>query len=187
MDESLSEFSCELDGAVSEIEDSLENRSTPLSNSSPEVDKDIEDIPILKEECSEELPKVGNLDDDKVCVCEDVVNKVSQVQKELKQFNDTEASGLEIAYRCPKCRGCIECKKGDIFEDISLKEEQKQHEIFTLDKENKTIWAALPLRIDPDEVLKENKNLAVVFLNKLCTKYSGEIKQSIVAALMKLN
>ena len=99
-------------------------------------------------------------------------------------------NGLEIAYRCPKCRGCIECKKGDIFEDISLKEEQEQHEIFksiTLDKENKTIWAALPLRIDPDEVLKENKNLAVAFLNRLCTKYSGVVKQSIVAALTKLN
>ena len=49
---------------LKEIEDSLENRSTPLSNSSPEVDKDIEDIPILKKECSEELPEVGNLEDD---------------------------------------------------------------------------------------------------------------------------
>ena len=32
-------------------------------------------------------------------------------------------------YKCPKCRNCKDCRKGDVFEQISIKEEAEQLEI----------------------------------------------------------
>jgi hypothetical protein len=119
-----------------------------------------------------------------------VVNKVTQEEKELKKFYEIETSGLEVAYRCPNCRGCVNCKKGDIFENISLKDEQEQHEIrnsVTLDQENETIWAALPFRTDPDEVLNNNRGIASGYLNKLCHKYDDQVKETITKAIDKLH
>ena len=116
--------------------------------------------------------------------------KLSKAEKDIKQFYETEASGLEISYRCPKCRGCIECKKGDVFENISLKEEQEQHEIrksITLDKDKKIIHAAHPFRTDQEKNLTDNRHIALGFLNRLCSKYTGDVKQSIVAAIEKLH
>ena len=47
-------------------------------------------------------------------------------EKDLRTFYEHEALGLNVMYRCPKCRNC---NPGDIFEQISIKEEAEQLEI----------------------------------------------------------
>ena len=49
--------------------------------------------------------------------------RVSVEENPLKNFYETESLGLEVSYRCPKFHSCGECKRGDIFEEISVKEE----------------------------------------------------------------
>ena len=46
--------------------------------------------------------------------------------KRLKMFENIEAAGTNISYRCVDCRNCLECKKGNKIEEISIQEEVEQ-------------------------------------------------------------
>ena len=50
----------------------------------------------------------------------DTGDKIKNIKKKLKLME----SGLDVDYRCIKCRECIQCKKSDNSEKISLREEQ---------------------------------------------------------------
>ena len=71
----------------------------------------------------------------------------------LKRFEDIEATGTNISYRCGKCRNCLDCKSASRVEEISLKEEAEQDLInrsVQVDVEEKhEAVAELPFTADP--------------------------------------
>ena len=77
-------------------------------------------------------------------------------------------------FRCPKCRDCDPCKKGDQFEKISIKQEQEQHlikESIWIDEVKKRAVAMLPFRVDPTKYLTNNRGVAAKMLEKVCERY----------------
>ena len=111
--------------------------------------------------------------------------------KEFKKFQKIQESGLEVDYRCPKCRDCIDCKAADKTEKISIREECEMHEIrksVTLDFENKRIQCSLPLRGKERDFLSNNRDKAMKILNQQCKKYhkDTETKVIILKAFAKL-
>ena len=44
----------------------------------------------------------------------------------LKVFEEIEAPGTEVSYRCVRCRGCQDCKNSGNIECISIQEEVEQ-------------------------------------------------------------
>ena len=43
-----------------------------------------------------------------------------------KTFEEVESAGIEVSYRCIRCRGCPECKRSKNIECISIQEEIEQ-------------------------------------------------------------
>ena len=69
---------------------------------------------------------------------EDTDEKIKKIRKKMQLME----SGLDVDYRCVKCRECIQCKKSDHAEKISLREKQEMQlvrESIFLDWENKKI------------------------------------------------
>lgn len=111
--------------------------------------------------------------------------------REFKKHQDIHESGLEVLYRCPKCRNCADCKAADKTEKISLREESEMHEISKsvhLDFENKRILCSLPTRGSERDFLSSNRDRAEKVLRQQIKKYSGdsETKQTILEAFQKL-
>ena len=91
-------------------------------------------------------------------------------EKDLRTFYEHEALGLNVMYRCPKCRNCKDCRKGDIFEQISIKEKAEQLEIYEsleINENLNRIVARLPFRCDPEAVLTDNQKMAENALERL--------------------
>lgn len=77
----------------------------------------------------------------------------------MRVFEEVEASGSEIVYRCPNCRDCKMCKHPS-NEIISCKEEVKQSIInssITINFKNSTATALLPFVADPETRLANNR------------------------------
>ena len=69
--------------------------------------------------------------------------------RDFKRFQEIHESGLEVEYRCPRCRECLDCKNADRTEKISIREECEMFAIkqsVHLDYENKRIQCSLPLK-----------------------------------------
>ena len=63
-------------------------------------------------------------------------------------FEDVENTGIEITYRCSKCRSCKVCKEHSTDEIISVKEEVEQNVInksLKVDVANQRTTVSLPL------------------------------------------
>ena len=72
--------------------------------------------------------------------------------KRFKLFEEVEAAGTEISYRCVRCRGCPDCKKGERIDCISAQEEVEQALIDNsvhVDLENHCTTCRLPFICDP--------------------------------------
>ena len=72
--------------------------------------------------------------------------------KRFKLFEEVEAAGTEISYRCVRCRGCPDCKKGERIDCISAQEEVEQALIDNsvhVDLENHRTTCRLPFMCDP--------------------------------------
>lgn len=87
----------------------------------------------------------------------------THISTTMKIFEEVEATGSEISYRCPDCRNCKACKQpsNDV---ISCKEEIEQSIInssITVDLESKTATALLPFIADPEARLVNNKDKAM--------------------------
>ena len=94
--------------------------------------------------------------------------------KRLKMFEEAEAAGTEISYRCVRCRGCPDCKCGARIDCISIEEEVEQTVINNsvhVIPEEKRIVCKLPFLCDPVSKLpSSNKTEA----RKI---YDGQLKQ----------
>ena len=111
--------------------------------------------------------------------------------KEFKRAQGINESGLDVEYRCPKCRQCAECKSSDKTEKVSLREESEMYEIrksVRLDLINKKIQCSLPLRGKERDFLSDNRDRALRILQQQCKKYfhDTKTKEEILAAFAKL-
>ena len=91
----------------------------------------------------------------------------------LKVFEEIEAAGTEVSYRCVRCRGCQDCKNSGNIECISIQEEVEQKIIdnsVTVNLERGYTIAKLPFLCDPVQKLAPNKNIAQRI-------YFGQIKK----------
>ena len=82
-------------------------------------------------------------------------------------FVESEALGASAPYRCVRCRNCADCKKGEVIERISIREEAEQYLIEESVKymvSKKVLEALLPFIKSPEEHLKDNYNRAYKIL-----------------------
>ena len=87
-------------------------------------------------------------------------------------------TGLEVLYRCPKCRECLDCKSAENTEKISIKEEIEMHEIqksVHLDFENKRIQCSLPFKGKERDYLATNRDRAIKVLNQQIKEYCNGV------------
>ena len=108
-----------------------------------------------------------------------------------KQLRQAQQEGLEIQYRCPKCRDCSSCRRSHETERISLREEAEDHMIWEsvqIDWKNKKIISYLPLRGEERVFLSNNREIALRILDQQCLKYhkDDETRELIVKAFEKL-
>ena len=112
--------------------------------------------------------------------------KIQKIKKNLQLFD----SGLEVEYRCVKCRDCSQCKKADQSEKISIREEQEMQLIrdsIFLDWDNKKVVCSLPVRGEETDFLTSNRNRALRVLDQQCKRwFKDENKDNIIAAFEKL-
>ena len=99
--------------------------------------------------------------------------------------------GVDIDYRCTKCRECSACKSSLRTEAISLKEEAEMELIdqsVNLDLEAKQIICSLPLRGDERSFLTNNRDRAYKVLQQQLKQYAQqpETKELIIKAFEKL-
>jgi hypothetical protein len=110
--------------------------------------------------------------------------------KKIKRKMQLMESGLDVDYRCIKCRECAQCKKSDHAEKISLREEQEMQlvrESIYLDWDKKKIVCTLPVRGEETDFLTSNKDIAMKVLDQQCKRWhKDENKESILAAFQKL-
>lgn len=109
----------------------------------------------------------------------------------IKQFEDAEATGSIITYRCVNCRDCKDCKSSKHLEEVSIKEEVEQHIIDSsvkIDPETKTITAILPFVANPITKLAPNKDIALKIYHQQLRKLSNTLddKAEIIASESKL-
>ena len=111
--------------------------------------------------------------------------------KDFRRHQQIHDSGVDVEYRCPKCRDCAECKAADKTEKLSLREEAELYEIqksVFIDLENKQIRCTLPLMGKERDFLTSNRDRALKILLQQCKRYYGDVdtKQAILDAFAKL-
>ena len=97
--------------------------------------------------------------------------------KILKQFILSQDKGLQVEYRCVKCRDCWSCKNADESEKLSLREEQENQRIkdsVKLNFDSKLIECTLPTRGSEQEFLSSNKDIAEKVLRGITTRYGSD-------------
>ena len=114
-----------------------------------------------------------------------------ETANKMKKIVEVQDAGLQIEYRCPKCRQCSDCLKPIETERVSLREEAEMIAISDsvhLDLKNKRIICSLPLRGTEEEFLSSNRYQAEKILNQQCLKYFNEeaTKPVILKAFQKL-
>ena len=102
-----------------------------------------------------------------------------------------QEAGLEVDYRCVRCRDCSQCKNADRTEKISLREEAEMELIdksVRLDLENKQIICSLPLRGEERDFLTSNYGQARKIMEQQIRQYSNQqdIKNLIIKGFDKL-
>ena len=119
------------------------------------------DVPIC---CKYADPVESTESEENRCVC----MLAKRAPRNLKQFENVEAAGTEITYRCVNCRNCKTCLKGPINEEMSLESEAEQsliEDCVNVDIEAGITMARLPFIADPDTHLVTNENIALRVFN----------------------
>ena len=123
-----------------------------------------------------------------------VIANVSEEER-IRDLNSLkiqlEEGGLEISYRCVRCRDCQECKNSAKTEHLTMREEAEMELIrksVVLDFENKRIICTLPLRGPVEDFLTTNRDRALKVLEQQCRKYhkDTETKEAVLKAFGKL-
>ena len=123
-----------------------------------------------------------------------MVNSAVTAEKKptkMKKLVEIQDAGLQIDYRCPRCRQCSDCLKPIETERISIREEADMAAIYDsviLDFRNKRIVFYLPLRGEESEFLSTNRAQAEKILKQQCEKYFKDFdtKPVILKAFQKL-
>ena len=95
------------------------------------------------------------------------------VATDIRRLEEMNSSGLQIEYRCTRCRACRLCKDADFTERTSLRQDAEDElikESVTLDYANKRIMASLPIRGPEEEFLASNRPTAKHTLDGQCKK-----------------
>ena len=95
------------------------------------------------------------------------------VATDIRKLEEINSSGLQIEYRCTRCRDCKLCKDADFTERTSLRQDAEDElikESVTLDYANKRIMASLPIRGPEEEFLASNRPTAKHILDGQCKK-----------------
>ena len=162
-------------------------------------------------ECEDETEVDDNLPVENICcsmcgieLCQDsqivesLVNSLttsSELEDDstqaLKRLQQAHQEGLQIEYRCPRCRQCNDCRRSFETERVSLREEAEDQEVYdsvTIDWKNKQIICYLPCRGKEEEFLSSNRDIAMKILDQQCVKYHKDVetKATIVKAFQKL-
>ena len=96
---------------------------------------------------------------------------------DIKKWKDMMDTGINIDYRCVRCRNCADCRNADETEKVSLRQDVEDamiKESVQIDHEKKQIWATLPLRGKEEDFLSSNRNRAMCILNQQCKKFQGK-------------
>ena len=131
--------------------------------------------------CSNVYPKMG--------IIQDTEN--TETLREIRRLRLEQECGMDLNYRCIKCRACSDCKDSDRTESVSLREEAEMHKIdqsVTLNLEEKVINCTLPLRGEEREFLSTNFYQANKVLEQQCKLYNNQVetKELIIRAFNKL-
>ena len=152
--------------------------------------------------CGDEVPEsleelLGEIEaqvgSDKMSVIAAAAREVETDEKlwDLKTMMRIMEEGLQLDYRCPKCRNCVQCKNAATTEKISHREEVEDEAIrnsVTIDLAKKKITARIPLRGDEGKFLSNNRQIALKVLQSQCVKVINdpEAKKSVVKSFHKL-
>ena len=119
-----------------------------------------------KTECSENSHQ---------CKCN---HKYQLVQSEIEKYIKLQDAGLDISFKCPRCRNCRECLQGPGREKLSHLQETEQ----LLIKDSVTI------DVDPNTHLSNNHHIAKKRLENICKKYGAntEVSDTIMKGFQKL-
>lgn len=114
-----------------------------------------------------------------------------ETTKAMRKMQYSLQDGMQIEYRCPRCRDCNACKRSFETERVSLREEAEDrmiHDSITIDFQKNEIVCSLPTRGAEEEFLSNNRDLALKILDQQCHKYNKdtETKEEIVKAFDKL-
>ena len=130
------------------------------------------------------------------CTCCTVKCKSSgevfaSVQSDSRKYLDVQDLGLKLEYRCPSCRNCINCRRGEQYEKVSIRQEAEQcliRDSIWIDSNLSRAVAKLPFRMNPLDALTNNKGVSIKMLDRVCTKYfrDKEVSELIVKAFKKL-
>ena len=102
-----------------------------------------------------------------ICECCDgdlVTESVCSVQGDMAQLAKIVEVGLDVGFRCSKCKECNSCKKGAGHEKMSIMQEKEQDLIFRsveIDAEGGKAIATLPFKVDPRGMLRSNRAAAI--------------------------
>ena len=114
------------------------------------------------------------------------MNVSKRTAKQLeKRFNDSQDAGIDVSYRCVKCRDCPDCKISEQDEEISIREEVEQGVInrsVEVDLIKGETRADLPFLKDPKGRLSSNEGIALKvyrYQTKELAKTSKELQETI--------
>ena len=110
---------------------------------------------------------------------------------DLKTLIKIQEQGINLEYRCPKCRNCWSCKNASDTERLSLREELEDdaiRESVKIDFANRKIVAVMPFRGDPAQYLSDNRHIAEKVLESQCRKVKNdeEAKATVIKSFKKL-
>ena len=119
------------------------------------------------------------------------VDDSPETLRDIKHLRLEQECGIDINYRCIRCRDCSACKDSDRSEAITLREEAEMELIdksVQLDLVNKEINCSLPLRGEEKQFLTTNYSQALKILEQQVKQYSGQqaTKDNIIKAFNKL-
>ena len=133
-----------------------------------------------------------NHDGDSLDACKcNHVNEAHLIQSEMEKYMKMQDAGLDMTFKCPRCRNCRECLQGPGREKLSLLQETEQlyiKESVRIDFDAKQAIVHLAFTADPDHHLTNNFHIAKKRLENICKKYgtNTDVSSMIMRGFQKL-
>ena len=133
-----------------------------------------------------------NHDGDSLDACKcNHVHEAHLIQSEMEKYMKMQDAGLDMTFKCPRCRNCRECLQGPGREKLSLLQETEQmyiKESVRIDFDAKQAIVHLAFTADPDHHLTNNFHIAKKRLENICKKYgtNTEVSSMIMRGFQKL-